>query len=725
MIKSKQFLNSKSDRVEGFLHKWTNYAGGYRRRWFVLENNVLSYFSSQSEYPATCRGSINLEFFKIVPHRSELCKFELHGLRNATIKYFLKADNQEDAKRWIFSLAQAQTVGHSTLLHESCSLPNLLQLISDTSEDCVTTPETPKIATPISTNGSASIDNLFGEILKQEVELSAFFDLFIDLNRERAEVSLGMIIDAHTLFLKSIRTIREQLLRLEATLSQKDRRLNALRSEKQILEDAVRALAVENNRIQERLKLMLDEGVFNDAESSPAQSNLYDDVSPSCNVSDGEKDDGEDGEDDEFFDAYEDSFIIEEAISQLKLEAHVPASKSQTISFHPSHYGYPSQCRRALPADSTTMPAISLWNILKNAIQQQDLTKMPIPINFSEPISMLQRMCEDLEYVWLLESAANETDQAKRLLYISAFAISSYSSTDGRVSKPFNPLLGETFEYVHPQGKFRYLAEQVSHHPPIGASYCEGNGFIYWNEVHVTSRFRGKYLELRPEGLTHLKLGSDHFSWNRVNTAVNNIIVGKLYLEHYGMMRIQQHGSDLCAEIEFSPSGWRRSNCNKVRGVVKNSSTGEIFYNISGKWNQELFASTPAEPSVEFSIWKRVLYPPNADKSYNMTEFAMALNEMAPPLSRLICPSDSRLRPDQRAMEEGRFAEASELKLKLEEKQRKARKLMESGPDFVYEPRWFRRSLEPDSEAPHWVYLGGYWESREQQHWENIPQIYL
>ena len=35
------------------------------------------------------------------------------------------------------------------------------------------------------------------------------------------------------------------------------------------------------------------------------------------------------------------------------------------------------------------------------------------------------------------------------------------------VKKPFNPLLGETFELV---GKdYRFLAEQVSHHPPITA----------------------------------------------------------------------------------------------------------------------------------------------------------------------------------------------------------------------------------------------------------------
>ena len=40
-------VQSQSDgrppSLRGFLSKWTNYRNGYRTRWFVLENGVLSY----------------------------------------------------------------------------------------------------------------------------------------------------------------------------------------------------------------------------------------------------------------------------------------------------------------------------------------------------------------------------------------------------------------------------------------------------------------------------------------------------------------------------------------------------------------------------------------------------------------------------------------------------------------------------------------------------------
>lgn len=47
------------------------------------------------------------------------------------------------------------------------------------------------------------------------------------------------------------------------------------------------------------------------------------------------------------------------------------------------------------------------------------------------------------------------------MLYVAAFAVSGYSSTAGRTSKPFNPLLGETYEIVHPEKGLRAIVEKV------------------------------------------------------------------------------------------------------------------------------------------------------------------------------------------------------------------------------------------------------------------------
>ena len=48
-----------------------------------------------------------------------------------------------------------------------------------------------------------------------------------------------------------------------------------------------------------------------------------------------------------------------------------------------------------------------------------------------------------------------------RILSVAAFAVSGYSSCDGRLCKPFNPLLGETYEADYPEKGVRFFAEKV------------------------------------------------------------------------------------------------------------------------------------------------------------------------------------------------------------------------------------------------------------------------
>lgn len=90
------------------------------------------------------------------------------------------------------------------------------------------------------------------------------------------------------------------------------------------------------------------------------------------------------------------------------------------------------------------------------------LPLFPFQVNFNEPLSMLQRLTEDLEYHELLDRAAKCESSLEQLCYVAAFTVSSYSTTVFRTSKPFNPLLGETFELDRlEENGYRSLCEQV------------------------------------------------------------------------------------------------------------------------------------------------------------------------------------------------------------------------------------------------------------------------
>lgn len=60
---------------------------------------------------------------------------------------------------------------------------------------------------------------------------------------------------------------------------------------------------------------------------------------------------------------------------------------------------------------------------------------------------------------------------------MAAFAVSAYASTFYRAgSKPFNPVLGETYECVRPDRGFRFISEQVALGGGTGPQRARGPG---------------------------------------------------------------------------------------------------------------------------------------------------------------------------------------------------------------------------------------------------------
>ena len=152
--------------------------------------------------------------------------------------------------------------------------------------------------------------------------------------------------------------------------------------------------------------------------------------------------------------------------------------------------------RRTLPVPKTETEGVNLWNLLCKNIGK-DLSKISMPVTLNEPLSTLQRLCEELEYTELLEKAVKGETPLERLQWVVAFSISSYGSCNARAShKPFNPLLGETFECVRDDKGFRFISEQVSHHPPISAAHASGTGWEWAQNLRIRSKFWGKFNDL-------------------------------------------------------------------------------------------------------------------------------------------------------------------------------------------------------------------------------------
>lgn len=115
--------------MRGYLKKWTNYTTGYKLRWFVLEDGVLSYYKHQGKFKcyiqschrsschrplltcsiddagSACRGAINMKIARLNMDAQDKTRFEIHG--KSSVKYHLKANHVVEAKRWFWSLNNA------------------------------------------------------------------------------------------------------------------------------------------------------------------------------------------------------------------------------------------------------------------------------------------------------------------------------------------------------------------------------------------------------------------------------------------------------------------------------------------------------------------------------------------------------------------------------------------------------------------------------------------
>ncbi|MCJ1227354.1 hypothetical protein MMC12_004009 [Toensbergia leucococca] len=384
--------------------------------------------------------------------------------------------------------------------------------------------------------------------------------------------------------------------------------------------------------------------------------------------------------------------------------------------------------RRIIVPSPTVNPPSLIGFLRKNV--GKDLSTISMPVSANEPLSLLQRVSEQLEYSTLLDDARTLSGSSiERLLFVSAFAISALSAgriKERAIRKPFNPMLGESFELVREDRGFRFISEKVSHHPVRLACQAESNHWTLTQSPTPTQKFWGKSVELITEGRIRLILHGtgDRFSWTPATSFLRNIIAGEKYIEPVNTMTIINEATGEQAIATFKSKGMFSGRSEDVTVQVFASNGEELPIGLVGKWTSSLTITENGNPRPD-PLWAVADLVPDVQKHYGFTHFAASLNEITAIEKGKLPPTDSRLRPDQRAAEEGEFEQAEVLKGRLEEEQRRRRRgMQEEGAEWV--PRWFRRVEVGDGEEM-WGLKGGgegYWEERAKGEWRGVERVF-
>ncbi|TPX48710.1 hypothetical protein SeMB42_g01117 [Synchytrium endobioticum] len=368
--------------------------------------------------------------------------------------------------------------------------------------------------------------------------------------------------------------------------------------------------------------------------------------------------------------------------------------------------------RKALPAPAVSLANVSAFSILKNNVGK-DLSAISMPVAFNEPLNLLQHMAEELEYSDLVDRACSTLNPVDRIILITAFAVSAAAHSVNRARrKPFNPLLGETYECTRPDKGFKFVSEKVCQSSPIMACHAESPKYEYSQNSLIRTKFWGKSVELINHGNISLWLKDfdERYTWGKPTSCIRNVFSSSgRYTEHYGSTVVRNHKTGHSVDLKFKEANMFGVGQNEIVGNVHDPS-GRLVSCIGGRWDDNVYKYDPTTPNVVEIIWKINPFPRDSATYYGFTQFAIELNELTPDLIGQLPTSDTRYRPDQRLFEQGRVAEADAEKERLENKQRVWRKNMVANEE-VYKPQWFE-GVDDGSGDIVWKFNGRYWMKR-------------
>lgn len=386
--------------------------------------------------------------------------------------------------------------------------------------------------------------------------------------------------------------------------------------------------------------------------------------------------------------------------------------------------------RKVAAEDKTGKSAAEKWEVfssldLSKYVGKDVLSVASLPIWLFEPTTTLQRIGEIFEHGHrLLVLADNEPDPAMRMAYVAAFAVANYAGSE-RTLKPFNPILGETFECVgggddegdgsSSNNRFYLLAEQVSHHPPIGAACAECPAhYQYAITSAPRTKFHGNSVSIFPANHTEIRLKKHPGEIYRIRsptTTVNSLIVGGgMWTDTHGTLNLWTDGGGAECVLNFEECGLFGEGRYEVAGTVRLANDAAPALAVCGMWNEGLDAvacdadGNPINDADPVPLWRVVPADVDAAKvhKFNLSPFverqnhASSVGALAPPDDQdssaaygAVLASDSRLRPDRLALERGDLASAARWKVALEERQRAERRRRDA-EGGSYAPRFFR-----------------------------------
>ena len=702
--------------MEGKLIKWTNYFNGWKERIFILKGPLLYYYYAPKELP---RGKVHLGLATIINDE----KNDYFEINTGSNIFFLKAETKELREKWIRALTKAKIEGEK-------SIREILKKNKNTENEEYKDMIYPELSY------EGELEQLYTAVTRLNLDNKNLMNYIESKNNKDPELKV-----LRERFQDDFEILQTCVKLFNPIENNNNKDLNLLlKQSKHIRNLSYENLNISNNDINNNnIKLRnTPKGSFNQNKNKEE-----DDYSIDKNINLKNQNQPFICSGEEFFEMDEDNYNQENnfpnnkynntnisinmeinkinnnnnigQINQINQLTTINNSNIKNNKFYDPLYDYPK--RTSLPSKKTDH-GFNVWKVFKSAVGK-DLSRFGVPVFFNEPLSSLQKFCEPFQYAYLLNSAAQEPNPYIRLAKSATFCIGQFVINNGRQAKFFNPLLYETYEYVDNEQNFRYMSEQVSHHPAISAYFAEGNGWnIYANTNAIIKFVITGRLEVNALGRTYINYTNfnDVNAFNKPRLITRNLIIGTIDIDVEGKFEVTNEQGDSC-EVDMIPS--TSGQKGNLHGKIKDIN-GDIKFLLEGNWLDNIYIINN-ETKEKTIIWRII---PSKDKEdFYFQPYTFDLNNLTEEMKKALPPTDSRFRPDQRLMEYQDIDKAGDEKHRLEEEQRaRAKQYKKDG--FIPKPLYFEETYDDLTGELIYKYKGNYWDMRYNHQFDNLPKIF-
>jgi len=322
-----------------------------------------------------------------------------------------------------------------------------------------------------------------------------------------------------------------------------------------------------------------------------------------------------------------------------------------------------------------------LVEFIKKLKPGTDMYRITVPALVLEPVSFLEKITNFSPPHNNLINAVDLPSAEARFLAVTNWVISFFRKAPKKgftATKPYNPILGETF-YCHwehgSESTTHFIAEQVSHHPPVSAFYMTNpiKGITYEGHLAPKSKYNGNSVASIMEGrfVLHFSKLDERYTITLPHIVARGIIMGNQFIE-----------INKTIEIVCEKTGY------KTVITCKSKSNHEVAGEV-------IFAGKKKTHSFKGTMNKAIIIVDEATKKEApFIEFA----SIQDPFKRVTPvaeqgPFESRRIWHQTTVElkNKKFEAASVYKTAVEEDQRKIQKARKAGQIPEHVPKYFKK----------------------------------